>query len=109
MENGDHNESLPYAEPGGKEREDDCLDQECDNTVDGHDYAHGLRCQAQTAGDAEGSWMRGREALVLQEYGKEVVVSHGMVGEDTEGDYDHDDFAGEDFWSVVRGKRWRMG
>ena len=75
------------------------MDEEGDEAVDGHDEADALDGEAETAGDIEGGgWVvRWGWGFVLEEDGEEVVVGHAVVGVDAEGDYDHDDFAGEDF------------
>lgn len=101
-DDGDGDEGREYAEPGGEEGEDYSLDEEGDETVDGHDEADCLEGEAKTAGNVEGGlWaVIGGWSFVLEEDGEEVVVGHAVVGVDSEGDYNHDDFASEDFGFV---------
>ncbi len=98
-DNGDGDEGGENAQPGGEEGEDYGLDEEGDEAVNGHDKADCLDGEAKTAGNVEGGmWaVRGGWSFVLEEDGEKVVVGHAVVGVDAEGNYNHDDFAGEDF------------
>ena len=75
------------------------MDEEGDEAVNGHNEADCSEGEAKTAGDVEGGmWVvRGGRSFVLEENGEEVVVGHAVVGVDAKGNYNHDDFACEDF------------
>ena len=97
-EDGDGDEGAENAEPRGEEGEDYGLDEEGDEAVNGHDETDCLDGEAKTARDVEGGmWPVRWWSFVLEEDGEEVVVGHAVVGEDAKGDYNHDDFVGEDF------------
>jgi len=40
VKDGDCDKGFPYAEPGYEEWEDDGLNEEGDNTVEGHDHSN---------------------------------------------------------------------
>ena len=98
-EDGNGDEGGENAQPGGEEGEDYSLNEEGDETVNGHNEADCLEGEAKTAGDVEGgTWVvRGGWSFILEEDGEEVVVGHAVVGVDAEGNHNHDDFAGKDF------------
>ena len=54
MHDSDGDEGLPDAKPGCEEWENDGLDEEGDEAVDGHDKANMLGGHAKAAGDVEG-------------------------------------------------------
>ena len=75
------------------------MDEEGNEAVNGHDKADCLDGEAETAGDVEGGmWaVRSEWSFVLEEDGQEVVVGHAVIGVEAECNYNHDDFASEDF------------
>ena len=104
---------MENAKPGGEEGEDYGLDEEGDEAVNGHDETDPLDGDAKTAGDVERRIraMRRGWSFVLEEDWEEVVIGHAVVGVDAEGNYNHYDFAGEDFGfrGVVGMDRGRAG
>ena len=106
MEDCDRNEGFPNPEPGGEERKDDGLDEESDDTIDGHNDANTLRGETKAARDAKGcDWWLRFNSLVLEEDGEKMVVGHAVVCKDAKSNNNHDDFASEDLRFVVSLRR----
>lgn len=77
MTDGNKDKKTPDTEPGCHEREDDTLDKHGNEAVDAHDYADRLCLEAKTASQL----MSMLAALVLEEDGHDVIISHGVVRE----------------------------
>ena len=99
VEDGNKDQGFPHAQPCCEKREHDCLNEESNQAVDGHDNSHSLSSQAKATRNIEEA-RRGRVVMtppfVLEEDGEKVVVRHRVIGEKPEGDDEHDNTARED-------------
>jgi len=84
---GDDDEEAPDAEPGCHDGKYEALNEERDESVDGHDEADFLGGEAETAGEVRetgGSMVvggkNGEFSLVLEEDWHQMIVGHGVVG-----------------------------
>lgn len=100
---GYNEEKLVHTNPFGTNREDDGLHEQGNDTVDSHDHTDRADRQAQPSRRVKGrhrthrgSLQQSVGALVLEEDGHQVVVGHGVVGEDAESDNQVNDSLAED-------------
>lgn len=93
---GDDDKEAPNPQPGGHQREYDGLDDQGDDAVDAEDQADLLDCHSQATGQRDAESLGVVGAMVLQEDGKQHIIGHAVVGEDTKSNDEHHDILRKD-------------